>query len=282
MARERPRAPIIGMTPRLATARRLALVWGVHAVLCHEVVDVPEMSELRQPHGREGRLRRAPARPSSSPPACHSARPAPPTSCASRRSERAFTMAQRSNRFAASRCSTHAAIPPWRPRCVLSDGAQGFAASPSGASTGAREAIELRDGDPEALLRQGRDARRSATSTANCARHWSAAPPMTRPRIDRLMIDLDGTPTKARLGRQRDPGRLARAGQGGGGVERPAALSAHRRRSRARAADAHDEHHQRRRPCRQQRRHAGVHDRAGGCADASPKPCAGASRSSTR
>lgn len=46
MARERPRAPIIGMTPRLATARRLALVWGVHAVLCHEVEDVSEMSDL--------------------------------------------------------------------------------------------------------------------------------------------------------------------------------------------------------------------------------------------
>jgi pyruvate kinase len=46
MARERPRAPIIGMTPRLATARRLALVWGVRAVLCHEVADVPEMAEL--------------------------------------------------------------------------------------------------------------------------------------------------------------------------------------------------------------------------------------------
>jgi pyruvate kinase len=46
MARERPRAPIIGMTPRLATARRLALAWGVNAVLCHEVVDVPEMSDL--------------------------------------------------------------------------------------------------------------------------------------------------------------------------------------------------------------------------------------------
>ncbi len=46
MARERPRAPVIGMTPRLATARHLALVWGVHAVLCHEVADVPEMSDL--------------------------------------------------------------------------------------------------------------------------------------------------------------------------------------------------------------------------------------------
>jgi pyruvate kinase len=46
MARERPEAPIIGMTPRLATARRLALAWGVHSVLCREVADVPEMSDL--------------------------------------------------------------------------------------------------------------------------------------------------------------------------------------------------------------------------------------------
>ncbi len=46
MARERPRAPILGMTPKLAVARRLALVWGVHAVLCHDVADVPEISDL--------------------------------------------------------------------------------------------------------------------------------------------------------------------------------------------------------------------------------------------
>ncbi len=46
MARERPAAPIIGMTPRRATARRLALAWGVHAVLCHEIADVAEMTEL--------------------------------------------------------------------------------------------------------------------------------------------------------------------------------------------------------------------------------------------
>jgi pyruvate kinase len=46
MARERPRAPIIGMTPRLAVARRLALVWGVHAVLCHDVADVAEITDL--------------------------------------------------------------------------------------------------------------------------------------------------------------------------------------------------------------------------------------------
>ena len=46
MARERPRAPIIGMTPRRATARRLALVWGVNPVLCHDVMNVTEMTEL--------------------------------------------------------------------------------------------------------------------------------------------------------------------------------------------------------------------------------------------
>jgi pyruvate kinase len=44
MARERPRAPIIGMTPRLEIARRLALAWGVYPVLCEEVGDVLQMS----------------------------------------------------------------------------------------------------------------------------------------------------------------------------------------------------------------------------------------------
>ncbi len=33
VARERPEAPIIGLTPHLTTARRMALVWGVHAVV---------------------------------------------------------------------------------------------------------------------------------------------------------------------------------------------------------------------------------------------------------
>lgn len=46
MARERPEAPIIGMTPRLSTARQLALVWGVHAVLVHEVAGVTEMTDF--------------------------------------------------------------------------------------------------------------------------------------------------------------------------------------------------------------------------------------------
>jgi pyruvate kinase len=44
-ARERPAAPILGLTPEPTTARRLALVWGVHPVLSEEVRDVGEMVE---------------------------------------------------------------------------------------------------------------------------------------------------------------------------------------------------------------------------------------------
>ena len=45
MARERPRAPIIGMTPKRETARRLALVWGVNPVVCDDVTGVDDMTE---------------------------------------------------------------------------------------------------------------------------------------------------------------------------------------------------------------------------------------------
>lgn len=45
MAQERPQAPIMGMTPNLAVARRLSLVWGVYSVLCHEVSDIAEVSD---------------------------------------------------------------------------------------------------------------------------------------------------------------------------------------------------------------------------------------------
>lgn len=46
MARERPSARIIGMTPRLSVARRLSLVWGVHAVLCPEMADERDITDL--------------------------------------------------------------------------------------------------------------------------------------------------------------------------------------------------------------------------------------------
>lgn len=53
IARERPRAPIIGMTPKPETARRLALAWGVNPVLCRDVSSVSEMTELAVQTARE-------------------------------------------------------------------------------------------------------------------------------------------------------------------------------------------------------------------------------------
>jgi pyruvate kinase len=44
VARERPEAPILCITPRLATARQLALVWGVHAVVTKDAESVDEMT----------------------------------------------------------------------------------------------------------------------------------------------------------------------------------------------------------------------------------------------
>ena len=57
---------------------------------------------------------------------------------------------------------------------VLEDGAMGRAAVPSGASTGAHEAMELRDGDKSRYLRQGRARRRSTRSTARSSTRWWA------------------------------------------------------------------------------------------------------------
>lgn len=44
-ARERPKAPILSMTPMIGTARALSFVWGIHSVHTHEISDVPEMVE---------------------------------------------------------------------------------------------------------------------------------------------------------------------------------------------------------------------------------------------
>jgi pyruvate kinase len=46
MARERPRASILGITPEARTARRLSLVWGVQPVLSPDVPDVDRMTRL--------------------------------------------------------------------------------------------------------------------------------------------------------------------------------------------------------------------------------------------
>jgi enolase len=82
---------------------------------------------------------------------------------------------------------------------VLEDGARGRAAVPSGASTGAHEAVELRDGDQKRYLGKGVlkavDAVEGEIFDA-----VGGLQAEDQAKIDETMIALDGTPNKARLG----------------------------------------------------------------------------------
>src|SRR3989442_11712267 len=82
---------------------------------------------------------------------------------------------------------------------VLSDGARGFGASPSGASTGSREALELRDGDPKRYFGKG-VTKAVGNINGEIARALVDRDADDQAALDRRMIDLDGTPTKSRLG----------------------------------------------------------------------------------
>ena len=82
---------------------------------------------------------------------------------------------------------------------VLSDGAQGFAASPSGASTGAREAVELRDGDAARYFGKG-VAKAVGHVNGELQQALLGRSAEDQAALDRLMIDLDGTAAKSRLG----------------------------------------------------------------------------------
>jgi len=82
---------------------------------------------------------------------------------------------------------------------TLESGVRGRAAVPSGASTGAHEAVELRDGDPERFLGKGvlKAVSNVNERIANAIRGFEACEQVD---IDRAMIDLDGTPNKQELG----------------------------------------------------------------------------------
>jgi len=58
-ARERPESPILSLTPRLATARRLTLVWGVHSVHTADVDDVDQMTARASDAARRDRFAKA-------------------------------------------------------------------------------------------------------------------------------------------------------------------------------------------------------------------------------
>lgn len=82
---------------------------------------------------------------------------------------------------------------------VTDSGARGAAAVPSGASTGEREALEMRDGDKSRFLGKGV---LNAVSNVNgvIASHLSGFDVSDQSGLDQAMIDLDGTPNKANLG----------------------------------------------------------------------------------
>jgi enolase 1/2/3 len=82
---------------------------------------------------------------------------------------------------------------------LLDGGASGRAGVPSGASTGSREALELRDGDKK---RYGGKGVLKAVSHVNgeIAEALSGADARDQALVDRILCELDGTPNKGRLG----------------------------------------------------------------------------------
>ena len=164
---------------------------------------------------------------------------------------------------------------------LLESGTMGRAAVPSGASTGSREAIELRDGDKARYLGKGvlKAVEHINTEICEAVLGLDAS---EQAFLDRTLIDLDGTENKAasaptRRSPYRWRWRRAAAEESGLPLYRYFGGS-----GGDADAGADDERHQRRRAREQQPRPAGVHDHPGRRADASAKRCATAPRCSMR
>ncbi|MFM0702733.1 phosphopyruvate hydratase [Paraburkholderia sediminicola] len=82
---------------------------------------------------------------------------------------------------------------------LLDSGARGVAAVPSGASTGKREALELRDGDPKRYGGKGVQKAVAHVSNEICSA-LKGRNPADQAGIDQTMVELDGTSTKSSLG----------------------------------------------------------------------------------
>jgi enolase len=81
----------------------------------------------------------------------------------------------------------------------LASGARGYAAVPSGASTGSREAVELRDKDPSRY--NGKGVRKAVQHVNHDIKQALAGEdPFDQEKIDQKLIELDGTENKSRLG----------------------------------------------------------------------------------
>ena len=156
---------------------------------------------------------------------------------------------------------------------ILEIGAIGRAAVPSGASTGAHEAVELRDGDKsryggKGVLHRGRQRRGRDPRSDR------------RPGCDRTGGDRqhhDRSRRHAQQGtarRQRDPRRCRWRWRRRPRRSGSAAVPLCRRRLCPHPAGADDEHPERRQARRQSDRHPGIHDPAGRAPPRWPMPCA--------
>ncbi len=81
----------------------------------------------------------------------------------------------------------------------LDSGAMGRAAAPSGASTGSREALELRDGDKSRYLGKGVEKAVAAVNDV-IAPALAGMDPLAQADVDNKMLELDGTENKEKLG----------------------------------------------------------------------------------
>ena len=162
----------------------------------------------------------------------------------------------------------------------LEDGTMGRAAVPSGASTGIYEACELRDGDKSRY--KGKGVLKAVENVnTEIAEALIGTNVLDQVAIDQLLIDLDGTPNKERLGANAILGASLACAKAAAEYLGAGPVQLHWRRQRQAAACAHDEHPQRRRACHQQRGDPGVHDHARGRPSPSARLCVCAPRCST-
>ena len=141
---------------------------------------------------------------------------------------------------------------------TLEDGSFGRAAVPSGASTGAHEAVEKRDGDKG---RYGGKGVLQAVDAVNGEIFDALVgfDALDQVRLDHTLIELDGTPNKCRLGANAILGVSLAAAKA---AAMASELELYRYVGGVSARvlpDPDDEHHQRRGACRQSDRHPGVH-----------------------
>jgi enolase len=102
-------------------------------------------------------------------------------------------------KISAFECLDSRGFPTISVSVLLSDGTCGKAMVPSGASTGEHEAHELRDGDNSRYLGKGTLKAVNNVNTV-CAKALLKRSPYDIAFIDKILIDLDGTETKAKLG----------------------------------------------------------------------------------